>query len=236
MEEEFFNFNLGDFIDKTILKCLEEFDKKNKTLADTRTDPEVVIASHSAACSTVPQPSTSHELSDGQPAHSEGQEPLPAGMLASRTLTKSTSLVSTCVRDSARDSHLSLSCIDTAHEKGGQSPGYSAVGSRSACSQCGGTLGSSSSGRLTGSGQNGGHYKDPKLHDTQSIPDATVLKGVDLPVPGCSGVYSVQASSVVDKQMDLHECVISHKLESSELDQTFQPKQHNQSEHKVGIC
>ena len=173
MEDEL--LSLGDFIDKAIVKCLKEYDRKKESLADTEGISPLAVASHSVPSSAFPQTLAHHKLTDGQTVcHSKGEESLQVPAMSARKY---------------------------------QNMGHSAV-------------------------------TEPEWHHVQSIPCAAVLDGADLVVLGCSGVSTVQASSAVNKQQDLHEHVIGCELDSNELGQTdsetLQPKLHNQSEYKVG--
>ena len=168
MEDEL--LSLGDFIDKAIVKCLKEYDRKKESLADSEGISPLAVASHSVSSSAFPQHLAHHKLTDGQKVcHSKGKESLQAPTMSARKY---------------------------------QNMGRSTV-------------------------------TEPEWHHVQSV-----LDGADLVVVGCSGVSTVQASSAVDKEQDLHEHVIGCELDSSELGQldseTLQPKLHKQSEYKVG--
>jgi len=158
MEDEL--LSLGDFIDKAIVKCLKEYDRKKESLADSEGISPLAVASHSVSSSAFPQPLAHHKLTDGQKVcHSKGKESLQAPTMSARKY---------------------------------QNMGRSTV-------------------------------TEPEWHHVQSV-----LDGADLVVVGCSGVSTVQASSAVDKEQDLHEHVIGCELDSSELGQldseTLQPK------------
>ena len=162
--------SLGDFIDKAIVKCLKEYDRKKESLADSEGISPLAVASHSVPSSAFPQPLAHHKLTDGQTVcHSKGKESLQAPTTSARKC---------------------------------QNMGRSTV-------------------------------TEPEWHHVQSV-----LDGADLVVVGCSGVSTVRASSVVDKEQDLHEHVIGCELDGSALGQsdseTLQPKLHKQSEYKVG--